>query len=90
MEFFTELKQLLQTTQSPDSATRKAAELEIRNLRDKDPVKFIFTLTKEIADASNPEEVRLMAAVIFKNFIANRGNDPRYEDIWIKLDGTHK
>jgi hypothetical protein len=30
-------------------------------------------LTKEIADESNPDGSRMLAAVIFKNFIANRG-----------------
>jgi hypothetical protein len=35
--------------------------------------KFLATLTKEVADESNPDGVRMLAAVIFKNFVANRG-----------------
>lgn len=31
------------------------------------------TLTKEIADESNPPEVRMIGALLFKNFIINRG-----------------
>lgn len=31
------------------------------------------TLTKEVADETNAEPVRMLAAVIFKNFVANRG-----------------
>jgi hypothetical protein len=30
-------------------------------------------LTKEVADEDNPETVRMLGAVVFKNFIANRG-----------------
>jgi len=36
-------------------------------------LKFIATLTKEVADEENPEAVRMLGALIFKNFIANRG-----------------
>lgn len=35
-------------------------------------IKFIASLTKEISDESNPENVRMLAAVIFKNFVGNR------------------
>lgn len=59
-------------------------------MRDLDPKKFLGTLTKEVADESNPDSVRMLAAVIFKNFIANRGGDSRYENYWISLDGTFK
>ena len=31
------------------------------------------TLTKEVADDSNADGLRMLAAVIFKNFVANRG-----------------
>jgi hypothetical protein len=60
------------------------------------------TLTKEIADESNTDGSRMLAAVIFKNFIANRGGvskthklidllkDQRYENYWINLDGVFK
>jgi hypothetical protein len=36
--------------------------------------KFLATLTREVADENNNEHVRMLAAVIFKNFIANRGS----------------
>lgn len=35
--------------------------------------KFLATLTKELTDESNGENVRQMAAVLIKNFIVNRG-----------------
>jgi hypothetical protein len=34
----------------------------------------LATLTKEVADEGNPETVRMLGAVVFKNFIANRGS----------------
>ena len=69
-----------------DATIRKQAESEIKRLRDENPVrifpelliflqrKFLATLTKEVADeVNNSESVRMLAAVIFKNFMANRG-----------------
>lgn len=35
--------------------------------------KFLATLTKEVADEQNPDNVRMLGAVVFKNFVANRG-----------------
>ena len=52
MEFFENMRDCLKNTQNPNLEIRKAAEDEIRNLRDTDPVKFMATLTREIADDS--------------------------------------
>lgn len=52
--------------------------------------KFVATLVKEIADESNPEPARQMAAVICKNLIANRSMDARYADLWIQLEPFFK
>lgn len=90
MEFFTELNQLLANTQMSDSTIRKQAESDIKRLRDENPKKFLATLTKEVADEGNHESVRMLATVIFKNFVANRGGDPRYQDYWVSLDGVFK
>lgn len=59
----------------------------IRELRDGNVKKFVASLIKEIADASNSDAARQMSCVICKNLIANTGGDARYTDLWIGLDG---
>ncbi|CDW87040.1 importin subunit beta-1-like [Stylonychia lemnae] len=90
MEFYPELKTHLANTLAIESQVRKQSENEIRNCRDTDPRKFLASLTKELADETNPDQVRLMSAVLVKNFIANKGSDQRYQDYWIKLDANFK
>jgi hypothetical protein len=43
------------------------------------------TLTREIADEELAVGSRQMACIIFKNFVINRSNDPKYFDYWINL-----
>lgn len=52
--------------------------------------KFVASLVKELADESNSEAARMMAAVICKNLIGNRTNDARYADLWIQLEPFFK
>ena len=35
-------------------------------------MKFVYSLTKEIADLSNTEDARMMGAILLKNFIINK------------------
>lgn len=86
MEFFENLKDCLQAVQSPNEMIRKNGEQEIRNFRDLDTMKFIATLTREIANADISSQSRQMACIIFKNFILNRSGDPKYNDYWINMD----
>lgn len=43
---------------------------------------FMATLTKEIADDGLNPEARMMACIIFKNFILNRSKDAQFEGFW--------
>lgn len=52
--------------------------------------KFMASLIKEIADATNSDSARQMASVICKNLISNTGGDERYIDLWIGLDGQFR
>ena len=35
-------------------------------------MKFVYSLTKEIADLNNTEHARMMGAILLKNFIINK------------------
>lgn len=48
------------------------------------------TLTREIADEEFEVGSRMMACIIFKNFIINRSMDVRYDGFWINLDMQFK
>ena len=90
MQFFENLVDCLNAALSPKLETRKNGEREIRNLRDQDARKFLATLTREIANENLDVAVRQMACIIFKNFIAGRSGDPKYENFWINLDVNFK
>lgn len=91
MEFFENMKECLQGTQSGKIEIRQNAEDEIRKLRDQDTKKFLATLTREIADDNLDSGSRMMACIIFKNFIINRSaKDSQYVDYWVKLDTEFK
>lgn len=59
-------------------------------MRDENVTKFFATLIKEIADESNPVVVRQMACIVCKNLISVNQIDPRYQDLWIKLEPVFK
>lgn len=90
MDFFENLKECLAAVQNPNSEVRKNAEMEIRNLRDQDTLKFMATLTRDIANEGLAVASRQMACIIFKNFIINRSKDVKYENYWISLDSIFK
>ena len=48
------------------------------------------SLTREIANEDVPAASRQMACIVFKNFILNRNNDPKYENYWINLPTDFK
>ena len=50
MDFFENLKDSLLAVQSPNLDIRKNGENDIRNCRDIDAIKFMATLTREIAN----------------------------------------
>lgn len=85
MQFFENLKDCLAACQSPLLETRKNAEAQVKQLRDSNPQTFMATLTREIADEELAVGSRQMACIIFKNFVINRSNDPKYFDYWINL-----
>ena len=72
VEFFESVPQLLVACQESELDVRRNGEAGIRQARDEDPVKFLSTLTREIANEQNAAGTRMMAALIFRNFILNK------------------
>lgn len=73
---------------NPD--VRRSGEAGIRQARDEDPIKFLSTLTREIANEQNGPGMRQMAALIFRNFILNKAKIQTYADFWVQLNAQLK
>ena len=62
-----DLTAVLASAQSPDAATRQAAEASLKAASEADPAAFLAALAAELAGEGRPPETRQIAGLILKN-----------------------
>lgn len=67
MASVTDLSEVLQHAQSPDSNTRNQAEQQLKQYQQQNLASYLLSLATEISSNAKPEHTRQMAGLMLKN-----------------------
>ena len=63
----TDLSDVLQNAQSPDSNTRNQAEQQLKQYQQQNLASYLLSLATEVSSDAKPEHTRQMAGLMLKN-----------------------
>lgn len=67
MASVTDLSEVLQNAQSPDSNTRNQAEQQLKQFQQQNLASYLLSLATEVSNNGKPEHTRQMAGLMLKN-----------------------
>lgn len=62
-----DISEILQNAQSPDSNTRNQAEQQLKQYQQQNLASYLLSLATEVANDTKPEHTRQMAGLMLKN-----------------------
>ncbi len=78
-----DLPTLLTNTLSPVNAVRVGAEIQIKTLISDAPAKAIMQFARNLADDSQPEQIRCLSAILFRNVVSPKAEE--HGGVWLSV-----